>query len=1678
MSNPKKKKRKFRYLRRFLRVFLVILCLLFLLLLFIRSAWGQNIIVNKATNYISNKTNTVVKIEKAFITFNGNLAVDGLYLKDKKGDTLVYSNSLEANLPIWGLIRGTKLGVDKVKWNGLKANIVRKDTVSGYNFQFLIDALATQNTNTVPQDSTGASPEMVIGSLNFTDIDVVYNDIPLGIKSNFKVGNLKTKVKTLDIEKMIFETEKITLSNSKINYFQLPVLLESTEKGLLPNFFASNISIKNTRFYYKDQVNQLSTNVELIDFESDSPRLNLEKSIFDINSVSLKNSKITVDLISNSSAVNTSSSTFIWPKLKVNLNTIDLENNSIKYLVNNHKIKTNAFNPNAISLSKFNLAADNINYNNKKGSVNLKNLNFKESSGLQLDQLRLNATFSDQNINLDNFYVDLENNEISGSANLKYTSISSLMNSPENVNVQLNLPKIQLNLKGLSKFQPSLKNNSYLKELNKKPIEGAVFANGTLANIQIDNSKINWGKNSTILVDGTVLNATNPTELKINLPNFKATTTRSDLLNFVSEKELGIKLPEEISVSGLVNGGLNAVNTDFTLNSSQGKIQVDGRFTNKTSIEFDATIHMKEFQINQLLQNNQFGAVSLDVKTSGSGKNINNLDASINATVSEFTLNKYPIKDLILTGDFKNGVGELTSNYKDDNLNFKLDADIQLDSVNTKANLGLNVIGADLQGLGVLQRNIKTGMDVTANFNGNLESYKIDADVKNGVVVYDNKTYLLGQITANGLTNKDTTAVSVTNKMLDLKLASNTDPETFTNALQQHIASYFYRDVVLKDTIANPVNIKFNGKVSQTPLLEEVFLVNLKAIDTVAIALDFNQTERKLDAEITAPHINYSGNELDSLAFTMHTDKESFNFELGFKGINATPFKVPQTKISGNQINNQLNLNFAGLDKGKTLMNVAAKITGSREKLVFSIDPENLILNKSNWNIPSDNRVVLTDNNRLNFNNFKIDKNNQTIEITDKAENIEKTHIAVNYQNFKISEVFNYLNPDKPIASGILNGRFILEEPFNNTGIVADLQVHQFKALKTDLGKLSIDAKSLGGNKYDFKANLKEGDIDLDLTGDYIVANNDANLNLDIVLNEFKMKALNTLSLGEIKETSGSFSGDFKVTGTTSNPKYNGNINFNNADFKITKLNTKFTLKDEKIRLDNDGVYLSNFTILDAKKNSLILSGKILTESFINPTFDLQLSAKNFRLLNASKDDNPSLYGLVTFNANADLTGDLQIPKLSANVTIGSDTDVTYVLPSTYASVENRDEVVVFVNRENPDAILTQTEEKSATITGFDIFTKLNISKDAAITVVLDEETGDNFNVSGEGEFLFNMVPNGRISLTGTYEIADGHYELNLYSLVNRRFDLVPGGRVSWSGDPFDASLDVSAVYNIETTASALMASQISDEDSSVQNKFKQVLPFYVYLNIDGNLLQPEISFNLDMPEDEQGAVSGQVYGRVQQVNEQEEELNKQVFSLLVLNRFYPDSGSDGSSGGFATIARDNLNDAVSGQLNAFSDKILGNSGVELNFDLNSYTDYQGTAATDRTQLGVTAQKKLFDDRLTVRVGSDVDLQGSSQTGEETPLIGNVSLEYKLSEDGRYRLKGFRKSEFENVIDGQTIVNGIALIFTQEFNHFRELWAAIFKAQKEKAEKEKELSENKQAEKEEKTNHSLEKKKN
>jgi len=1656
-TKSKAGKKKYRIFRRIARVMLGILVFLLLLVLFVRSPWGQGIIVDKVVSYVQDKTNTKFEIEKLFITFDGDIMLKGVYMEDKKGDTLVYSKSLEADVPLLSIIRGNGIGVESVDWEGLRANIIRKDSVAGYNFQFLIDAFASEDTTTVATDTTSAPMNIIIGDLNFKDFDIVYNDAVLGIDSRFIVGELELEMEKTDLENMDFRASDGVIKNSRIKYIQNPVPPAPPADVPLPFLAIDELTIENVFANYQDNVQGLSAEVDLVDFYAEVPKLDLTNQDFEIGTLELNKSIVAIDMKSNTEeAVATeenngaSKSASLWPNLLVAIDEIDFSENNISYSIDGAKPVRGTFNPNAISISNLELQASDISLKDKTADLNLEKLSFQEASGNSVHKAEVRLAVTDTNMKVSDLSVAANNSSISGNATLQYASLNSLIDSPETTKANVNIPSFKVALQDVFQFQPDLKKNEYLKTASKRLISGNINAKGVLSALQIPSAKVNWGKTTYVSATATLYNVTDPDKLSFDVPSFTAETVKDDLIQFVSEKELGVQLPTDIVLKGTASGTPEDISANANLTTSQGGATLEGNFKNTDEIAFKADFNIQEYNIGELLQDEQFGKLSLTATAEGKGSNINTLDATAEVVVDSFQLNDYKIKGLKISGNVKNGKGDIVSKYEDKNLNLDLNASVVLDSVAPEASLDLNLIGADLQALGLMDRYVRAGLKLNADFVSDGNNFDVISTIGDGVIVYDDKSYLLGDLLATAHVSNDTTSVWVDNKMLNLTLESNSNPQTFSTAIQRHISSYFKRKPINTDTLQNPVDLTLRGTIRQSPVLNEVFLVNVKDMDTIDIAVDFKEKERKLKANILAPHINYGGNEIDSLEIAMETGAKNFQFNAGFNAINAGPLAIKKTEIRGNSVKDKLLLNLLSYYDDEKLIQIQSEITGTSDNLRFHVNPDSLIIQKKPWTTPENNEILISKN-KIEFNEFRFSRNDQSVEITDKLAN-KNDAVAINFENFKLSEFLNYLNPEETLATGILNGQLAVEDVFGSPGLLADLDIKKLSLLDVDLGTLTVDAGSTGGNNYDFNASLKEGAIDLDATGDYLATTETPNLNLDIDINEFKMKALEGFTQGEITEADGSFSGNFTVNGPLDKPQYKGNIRFSEADFKVAKFNAAFTLADEALDIDNKGLSMDNFTIADENGNTFSASGNIGTESFINPTFDLQLKADNFQVLNATEDDNDFAYGKASFSAEATLTGDLQIPVLKGSLTVGDDTDVTYILPSAAVNIEERDGVVIFVNRENPDAILTRTKEKTSTFSGFDISANLKVGKEAQFTIIIDEETGDNFQVSGEGEFNFSMNPNGRMNLSGVYDVADGHYEMNLYKLVNRRFDLAPSSKITWSGDPFDAKLDVRAIYDVETSASALMASQTSGADPSIKGKYRQVLPFYVYLNVEGELMQPKISFNLDMPEDEQGAVGGQVYGRIQQLNQQENELNKQVFSLLVLNRFYPDPGSDGSRGGAATIARDNINDALSDQLNVFSDKLLSDTGVELNFGLDSYTDYQGSTPQERTQLDIAAKKKLFNDRLIVSVGSEVDVQGSSSSGETTPLIGNVSLEYVLTEDGRYRLKGFRKNEFENVIDGQTIVSGIALIFTQEFNQFTELWDAMLRSRSEKEE--------------------------
>src|SRR5690606_32428442 len=133
----KRKIKKNKFLRVLAKIVIGLLLFFVAIILFIRSPWGQDIIVDRAVKYVSNKTGTEINIDRLFVTFSGNVFLEGLYLENEKGDTLVYSRELEASIALLPLIRREKINIKSVDWSGLN-DIIQRNEEGKFNFDFIV----------------------------------------------------------------------------------------------------------------------------------------------------------------------------------------------------------------------------------------------------------------------------------------------------------------------------------------------------------------------------------------------------------------------------------------------------------------------------------------------------------------------------------------------------------------------------------------------------------------------------------------------------------------------------------------------------------------------------------------------------------------------------------------------------------------------------------------------------------------------------------------------------------------------------------------------------------------------------------------------------------------------------------------------------------------------------------------------------------------------------------------------------------------------------------------------------------------------------------------------------------------------------------------------------------------------------------------------------------------------------------------------------------------------------------------------------------------------------------------------------------------------------------------------------------------------------------------------------
>lgn len=611
----------------------------------------------------------------------------------------------------------------------------------------------------------------------------------------------------------------------------------------------------------------------------------------------------------------------------------------------------------------------------------------------------------------------------------------------------------------------------------------------------------------------------------------------------------------------------------------------------------------------------------------------------------------------------------------------------------------------------------------------------------------------------------------------------------------------------------------------------------------------------------------------------------------------------------------------------------------------------------------------------------------------------------------------------------------------------SDLNISDLMVYGSPVGNVAVKVKNNSANILNADVALSGNDNDVKILGDYNISAGTFDMNMAI--NQLQMKTVQGFSMNAIHHTEGYLSGNLKLTGSTDKPNILGKIKFNKVGLEIAKTGSDFRNIDDEIDFTNRGIEFNRFKVKDKDGNALTVNGQVLTQNYRDFAFNLNVNARDFKVVNSEKTNDAMMYGILAIDAGLRIRGNLDLPKVEGRLAVAENTDFTFVLPQSSPALQERDGIVEFVDQDQVvlnKTIKTDSLNAQSRIKGMDVSVNIEVNKEAKMSIVIDKANGDFVKLQGEAQLTGGIDPSGKTTLVGVYEVEKGAYELSV-SMLKRKFDIQKGSTITWTGEPTAAIMDITAVYKTETAPIDLVEQQVNQGRT---NLFKQRMPFNALLKMKGELLKPILSFDITTDENNNSVatnVKQLVDAKLAQLRQQEPEMNKQVFALLLLNRFIGENPFQSSAGLSAeTMARQSVSKILSQQLNNLASDLI--KGVDLNFGLESTDDYSTGNKNTRTDLNVDISKKLLNDRLKVTVGSNFGLEGQARQNENmTNIAGDVTVDYSLSRDGRYMLRAYRKNDYQVALQGQIVETGIGFIITLDYDKFREIFQ---KSKKEK----------------------------
>lgn len=1318
--------------------------------------------------------------------------------------------------------------------------------------------------------------------------------------------------------------------------------------------------------------------------------------------------------------------------LDLQINSLIIRNGEISYRVLSRPSRPGKFS--ADDINARNISAHIIINRITDDSLNVKvkRIAFDERCGFKLKSLSLSAIACRTKTKIENFKLELPATLI---------QIPSLQASYRMKNGQIEMPTLQfdgsikapyISPSDLAVFVPTL------TRLNMRPALDIQF-NGTGSSLTVKKISINTTDGSLQLVaNGGVKNYpanpswyTNIDQLKAGqqaISNIYAVATGKNVPNII--ERLG-----NVQITGYAGGDKKNIASEGKLHTSPGNLTLA---FDKRGDKITAHMETVRFDIGSLVNDNKLGHISTNLNVHGSSKD----NFAAQGRVYDFDYNGYKYRSLNLNATYRHKRLEGKANIDDPNVqltaigtfvnngakpNLQLKANIAYFEPNTlrltdkwqqtafAANIACDIKGSDINnadGSIELHDFAMRGPETEYNIN--------NVSVKTG---YNNGNHFLdvdsdfGTIDINGHFSYNTIVRSVLN-MVAAKLP--------TIPGLTHKPQREFNDFTL------------NASLNSTEWMNRLLGIPLEIHRPLNISGEIDDKNEKINLWCDVPSFTFNGNRFSDAFVNVESPSDTLKADIRIKKL-ADRGKYMALHLNAGASDNHLNtsLSFSNNERHplKGIINsstVFAKDEEGVSTAYIDVLPSRATIGDTTWHVAPSS--IIYSKNKLQVNSFSVSHDNQMLAINGTATKSENDSLLVTLNDIDVSYVLNLVNFHSVDFFGMASGEARIAGAFSEKPLLsADVIVKDFKF---ETGRMGTLYANVGYNH-------EEGNIEINA-----VAKDEDNRWTDI--NGYVSPKHNYINLAidahrTRAEFMESFCGSFM---DNVNADINGNVNvvgpLNNINLvgkavvdgsvRLSALNTTYWMRGDSVTFVPDEIKFKGDTLYDRNGNIGIMTGSIYHKHLTNLSYALKVKAKNLLAYDTHS------FGDNTFYGTAYVTGDCDIKGKSGEVVIDIDAvpeknSILVYNAADQSSIGSTDFITWKDNNvEETDSTDTEHNNKVDISTNIRLNFLINCNPNATLKLIMDEKTGDYITLNGDGVLRASYFNKGSFDIYGNYIVDHGVYKLTIQNIIKKDFTFQKGGSISFGGDPYNAALNLKALYVLNSVSLADLNIGRSFSNNNVRVN--------CLMNITGNPNSPKVDFDLDMPN-----MSNDIKQMVYSLLNAEEEKNQQVLYLLAVGRFMAQNNNNNATGETPQYSQTSLamqsflSGTISQQLNSVLSNVINSSN--WNFGANIST---GTEGFNNAEYEGMLSGSLLNNRLLFN-GQFGYRDNANAT---TSFIGDFDIKYLLFPNGNLAINVYNKTNDRYFTRNSLNTQGLGVIMKKDFTRISDLF---FWRKKEKTKK-------------------------